>query len=608
MIFFSYFILNKMSKLYTLSQAAKTLNVSNITICNWANEGHIKFIVLPGSERRRYILDSILEEKKSLKMIKLESSTQEFLPQSNGMISIDKLNSSEKNIQTTNSLKILEAGSIIKERDFSPWWTELSMEMSQKSWLPTETDCVDLVSKYSSSSSENMKRNSWFSITRSVPKKKSWSKISFQSSPSFPVGITDLENIKSRLKKTSQSKKPLKKKKVDKKNKRKKKKIEGLQRAKVIQIYYTKEQKLLIRKWFRIVRACYNKVIEMFEKNPSSLPFNKRTEIRNQIIKEIPDEYSVNLEAKRNAIEEAYNAIDNGGNNFGYRSCKDPSESMYVRTGCVSTKKNTLFPTSFPSLNIKKNKLFKPEADGMTKIVRKQNKFFIHMNEVKQSGISYDIFKQRDEFCAIDPGTGTFGTYWSPNLCGKIAPEGGKEIFGLCKRVDRLISKKSTLKKRKRHNISRAITRTRTLIKNKIADLHWKTASFLCNSFDNIFLPPFETKGMSNKKKRKITSKTARMMLTLSHYKFRQRLLSKSQEKAVSVLLLDEPYTSQLCSGCFNLNKKLRLCDRTYNCKNCKIQVDRDFNAARNIFFRGFEILRARGFIPCAMGGSPFLL
>lgn len=50
--------------MFTLSQAAKKLNVSNITICNWANEGNIKFITLPGSKRRRYILDDILDEKK----------------------------------------------------------------------------------------------------------------------------------------------------------------------------------------------------------------------------------------------------------------------------------------------------------------------------------------------------------------------------------------------------------------------------------------------------------------------------------------------------------------------------------------------------------------
>jgi len=596
-----------MSKLYTLNQAAKKLNVSNITICNWANDGHIEFIVLPGSQRRRYKIDSILEEKKSSK-IEQELFMQGFPLQNKKTILNDKLNPLEQNILIMNSSKTSEAVLITNEKDFSHWWTELSMEMSQKLWLPIETDCVDLATKYSSFSSENMKPNSWFSITKNVPKKKNWSKIYFQSLPSFPVGLTDLENIKSRSKMKSQSRKRLKKQKVKVKIKRKKKIIEGLQRAQVIQVYYTREQKILIRKWFRIIRSCYNKVIELFEKDPSSLPFKERYNIRNRIIEEIQDDCGVNLEAKRNAIEEAYNAIDNGGNNFGYRSCKDPSESMYIRTSCVSEKKNTIFPTSFPSLNIKHNKVFKPESDGMTKLVRKHNKFFIHINKVKKSSISYDIFKEREYSCAIDPGTGTFGSYWSPNLCGKIAPEAGQEIFGLCKRVDRLISKKSTLKGKKRNNITRSIVRTRTLIKNKIKDLHWKTASFLCESFDHIFLPPFESKSMTNKKKRKITSKTARKMLTLSHYTFRQRLISKAEEKVVSVLLLDEPYTSQLCSGCFSLNKKLKLCDRTYKCKNCKIQIDRDLNAARNIYFRGFEIFRARGINPCAMGGSPFSL
>ena len=84
-------------------------------------------------------------------------------------------------------------------------------------------------------------------------------------------------------------------------------------------------------------------------------------------------------------------------------------------------------------------------------------------------------------------------------------------------------------------------------------------------------------------------------MLTLSHYKFQQRLISKAQEKSVSILMLDEPYTSQLCSGCLTLNTKLRLNERTYDCKNCKIKIDRDYNGARNIYLRGFELFRARG-------------
>ena len=101
-------------------------------------------------------------------------------------------------------------------------------------------------------------------------------------------------------------------------------------------------------------------------------------------------------------------------------------------------------------MNLKGNILFKPESDGMTKIVKKFNKYYIHINEVKQEGVEYDVFLKRENACALDPGTSTFNTYWSPSSCGKIASMAGSTIFGLCRRVDRLISKKSNLTGKKK--------------------------------------------------------------------------------------------------------------------------------------------------------------
>jgi len=69
----------------------------------------------------------------------------------------------------------------------------------------------------------------------------------------------------------------------------------------------------------------------------------------------------------------------------------------------------------------------------------------------------------------------------------------------------------------------------RTKIKNKINDLHWKTANYLCSTFKNIFLPTFEVSRMVRKdipfRARNIGSKTVRNMLSLSHGLFRQNSL-----------------------------------------------------------------------------------
>lgn len=89
--------------------------------------------------------------------------------------------------------------------------------------------------------------------------------------------------------------------------------------------------------------------------------------------------------------------------------------------------------------------------------------------------------------------------------------------------------------------------------------------------------------------KRTINSKTARAMLTWSHYRFRQHhLLHKAREFPwCRVVLVSEAYTSKTCSECGNIKRNLGS-NKVYKCKLCSpdVKVDRDWNAARGILVR----------------------
>jgi putative transposase len=369
-------------------------------------------------------------------------------------------------------------------------------------------------------------------------------------------------------------------------------------------MFPTKKQKEELRKWFGTARYCYNQVIAMYKKD-KKLPLDNKT--RNKILKSIPFKHSnVNLEVKRNAIEEAFNTISAGGNFFKFRSRKSKQESVYVRRGCVSIEKNTIFSRTFKTMSWKKKTIPKPTLDG-SKLVRKGNKYYLYVVKVKEPpSLHFKEGTKQSTICALDPGTHTFLDYYSTLECGKIAPEAGTQVFSHCKRIYRLISKSSTLKSRYKYKLKRAIAREREKLKNKIDDLHWKTASFLCNRYDHVFLPHFETQEMSKKHKRKIRSKTARKMLTLSHFLFSQRLVSKAEETGTCIYKLHEPYTSQLCGNCFCLNTGLKLNQRTYKCKHCKTEIDRDFNGARNILLRGLWLLNEQGTSSLRWEVAPF--
>ena len=82
----------------------------------------------------------------------------------------------------------------------------------------------------------------------------------------------------------------------------------------------------------------------------------------------------------------------------------------------------------------------------------------------------------------------------------------------------------------------------------------------------------------------KIKPVTKRMMLTLSHYKFRNRLIYKSNQRGCSVMITTEEFTSKTCTSCGTINDVAG--KKTYSCSACNLKIDRDINGARNILLR----------------------
>ena len=116
-------------------------------------------------------------------------------------------------------------------------------------------------------------------------------------------------------------------------------------------------------------------------------------------------------------------------------------------------------------------------------------------------------------------------------------------------------------------------------------------STWLCSTYKVILIPKFQGKAMSKRKRRRITKQTARGMLCWSHYRFRQRLIAKSELfDDCKVIECDEAYTSKTCGYCGTYNDKLGA-SKVFTCrhKDCprkNIDSDRDIQAARNILLR----------------------
>lgn len=76
-----------------------------------------------------------------------------------------------------------------------------------------------------------------------------------------------------------------------------------------------------------------------------------------------------------------------------------------------------------------------------------------------------------------------------------------------------------------------------------------------------------------------------RLVSESNFYKFRTHLTNKCREYGIKLVLVDTRYPStKICSNCGKKHKHIKLSDRIYRCDECGMIMDRDENAAINIY------------------------
>ncbi len=306
--------------------------------------------------------------------------------------------------------------------------------------------------------------------------------------------------------------------------------------------------------------------------------------MRKVILKEIPDwSAEVPFRIRGAAVLEADKA-------------RSMAISKFKKTGQVSSlkfksKKGTQsFPVDSDNWNKKKSGIFQKylgsmfmsepvKAEKTGRLIKENGRYFYC------DPVEITVSDNQGSGCvSIDPGVRTFATFYSPELAGELGKADASRIQRLCYHLDRLVSKRDLESSSfKRLRVKRSINRLKNKIKDLVSELHYKIAKFLTSNFKVIFIPDFETSSMSKKASRKISSKTVRSMLTLSHYSFRLKLNHLANKNGSMVVTQEESYTSKTCTCCGKLNNIGSA--KTLRC-SCGTVIDRDLNGARNIFLR----------------------
>ncbi len=479
------------------------------------------------------------------------SVTVECPAASSETIWIDKSPICTPCFQKPKSSKILVQDSTLREKDCKPYWSDLCAVISSRLLLPVVTDSADLDLSYLNTWSNSTVEKSWFSTTLFTAQSQNLQPIFSLSSMSSLVECMDSGSM--------------------------------VKRSRKIRICLKPNQKAILKQWFGVSRYVYNQTIA-YLKQPE-IKANWKA-IKTEILNTLPEFCkTVPYQIKSIAIKDACKAVSNakkkykelgGISKMRFRSRKDPIQSCYIPKSAVSDK--GIYHTILGELLFKENL---PKSFGDCRLVFAYGDYYLTVPE-DAPRLETD---NQGRVVALDPGVRTFQTFFCENSFGWIGEQANIKIQKLCFRLDALISKLSKAKCGQKKRMRLAASRLRGKIKNLVDELHKKTARFLVNNFDVILLPTFETSQMSKKAKRRIRSKSARQMLTLSHYRFKQFLKHKAFETNKAVMDVNEAYTSKTVSWTGEIVSNLGGA-KVIKSKLTGQSMNRDLNGARGIFLR----------------------
>lgn len=362
---------------------------------------------------------------------------------------------------------------------------------------------------------------------------------------------------------------------------------------------------MALRTWFDASRWCYNLAVEILRHGIAPNWYHI-AELVMAELKELHPEWAlVPYQVKRTAVREACRAQknviafnrqlkqdhdrglrpDTDYAELRFRSRKNPKQSCYIPNDAVT--EHGVYHTNLAPLRMAEAI---PAGHKECRLVKERGQYHLVVPHPAQCDIETPC---GDGVVALDPGVRTFVSFFSETHCGKIGHHAFGRIQRLCHHLDNLISRTAAEPNHKRRrNMRKAQNRMRQRIINLVDELHWQTARFLTGNYRVILLPEFSTKDMATRATRKIRSKSVRMMLSLSHYRFRQRLAWKAWQRGAVLLTVNEAYTSKTRSWDgvvhHNLGGARVIRDPS------GFGMDRDINGARGIFLR-------------ALGDSPFL-
>lgn len=358
-----------------------------------------------------------------------------------------------------------------------------------------------------------------------------------------------------------------------------------------IKLFPNTSQKKILNKWFGTARWTYNQCVNAL-KNKTA--YKSKKDLRNKFINskvftkdnkwvtetpyDVRDEVMIDLLKAVSYLDSQNKPYD-----LKYRTRKNPSETIVIHNKNYK-RQGVFYPTIFGNKPIKSAEPL-PETLNYDSRLQKTRLGDFYLCILSPLEMRSDNGESKG-IISLDPGVRTFMTgYDHSGSCYEWGKNDMDRVTRLAVMSDKLISssKDKRITHRKRYGLKKAYLRINQKIRRLVNDLHEKLTRWLVDNYKVVIIPEFNTSSIIKRGDRKIRNKTARSMVTWSHYSFRQKLLSKSRETPwCKIIFTTEEYTSKTCGCCGVINNSLGG-NKTFKCRECKTVIDRDINGARNI-------------------------
>lgn len=173
-------------------------------------------------------------------------------------------------------------------------------------------------------------------------------------------------------------------------------------------------------------------------------------------------------------------------------------------------------------------------------------------------------------------------------------PKPLKKLQTRLKRIQRKLSRKQKRSKnrdKERIKLSRLHYRIACI---RHDGLH-KLTSYLTDNYAGIAIEDLDVKGMMS------NHKLAGSIADMGFHEFRRQLEYKAQLRNNHIEIVDRWYpSSKKCSKCNTVKEDIKLSERIFRCRHCGFEIDRDLNAAVNLF----STVSSTGFYACGEEGS----